>query len=775
MFGFNLQVEEGKLAGLNAVLVDEAAGKVAAKDGAQVALRHARDDGLETNLLQQQLRKSILENTVADSVVGPQIRLLELLVELSDGNRELVRQDRAGLASLLVLAPDGLKLEASVLADLGLDFADVVLVELGRLASLGVHAHVLLEALIVKRQRSQDLQGRGGDTTLVGRSVLVEDATRSLKAELSILSNEQVGTLNNVGDGGLAILDQAVNRDQINGLGTTTARHESVGHASVTEMVGVAEDSAVGDDLAGRERHVAVFAENAVTVLGNLADVVLADHGALLSQANELVTVETVRVSKDTGAIDNGGPGLVAEKNLVAAQIAIGATSLHLADLGGVKLELTVDSLDVLTHGQGSHTVFVVRDTTKLGGLSSEERLPPGSATDARVLGSPVDEVGSVLVRAHEQDLLLAVEVHDRILDPGSLGRQEEIQNGVDVLLKGLSGLVLLRRVEENDTLGTALRNILVLALLGAGKTVVLIEQVACVDAVGLLAARLDDTDTATGDVLEAEVETARLGADNEEHAVQRALVFSLREERGVETEAQGDLGGGEVVGLEDGVVEDAESSHDHLLVLVGDSLGDSVLELLVGQNGNLGGGGVAAILDTGAQMNVGKRGVQGADQLGVRLDDLQNVVGSEGLGTETALELGKQSSLTAVVDVKDLRQRDVLGAKTVEEVLNENPSRVGVDGLLEAELAVGKLGRESVLRQTVEQGDLLDNLSDRLLHRGEVAILGAGGAQVDGHDGDAVGELLNVLSRRSNTVVMVQIGEGREHATGSASAEGNN
>ncbi len=95
----------------------------------------------------------------------------------------------------------------------------------------------------------------------------------------------------------------------------------------------------------------------------------------------------------------------------------------------------------------------------------------------ASVLGGPVDELSSVLIRTHEENLVLAVQINDRVLDAGADRGQEQIEDTVDVLLEGDPRLVLVVSIQENDTLGTAFGDVLVLALLGVGQIVVLIEQ----------------------------------------------------------------------------------------------------------------------------------------------------------------------------------------------------------------------------------------------------------------------------------------------------------
>ncbi|KAI6776719.1 hypothetical protein HG530_000664 [Fusarium avenaceum] len=512
----------GKLAGAAAELVDESAGEVGTENASEVGVGNAGDQSVETNLLEQETGKGVLQNRSADLLIVPKIGVLELLIKVGDGNRELVGENRSGGTGLLMLAPDSLKLKTSVVLNLELHLLDVVV-----------------------------------------------DAASRLETELSLLGNEEVGSLNEVRDDTLAVLDEAIDRDKVNGGRTTTTRNEAVNAASIAKVEGVTEGSTVVDNLASGQSNVDIVAQDSVTFRRQLGDVVVNDHLAAVGEAQELLTVETLGISKDTGTIDNGGVLLVAELDLVAAQITI----------------RTTNALDILTDGQSGHAIGVVRNTTKLGRLASEERLPPRGATGASVLSSPVDQLSSVLIRTHEDDLFLAVKVDNGVLDARGLGRQEKIKDTIDVLLESLTGTVLLLRVQQNDTLGATLRDVLVLALLCASKTIVLVEETTGIDTVSLLVTRLDNSDTATGNILESEVEAAGLGADDEEHSVEGLGVLDVGEERGVKTEAQGNLGGGEVVGLEDGIVEHAEGSENHLIVLVVDVLGDLVLESIIGKD----------------------------------------------------------------------------------------------------------------------------------------------------------------------------------------------
>ena len=71
----------------------------------------------------------------------------------------------------------------------------------------------------------------------------------------------------------------------------------------------------------------------------------------------------------------------LAEQDLVGAEITVGATSLQLEHGGRVEVQLAVDTEDILAHRERGHAVRVVRNTTQLGALASEEGLPPGSTT----------------------------------------------------------------------------------------------------------------------------------------------------------------------------------------------------------------------------------------------------------------------------------------------------------------------------------------------------------------------------------------------------------
>ncbi len=156
-----------------------------------------------------------------------------------------------------------------------------------------------------------------------------------------------------------------------------------------------------------------------------------------------------------------------------------------------------------------------------------------------------------------------------------------------------------------------------------------------------------------------------------------------------------------------------------------------------------------------------------------MRGDDLEDVVGSEGLCAKTLLHPRQDLGVAVVLGVKGGNERDVLGAQAIQEVLDEHPHAVRVDGLLQAQLARGEHGVELGLGHAVQERHLLGDLVDRLLDRGVLGVEVGGGPQVDTHDGDAVGELLDVLAGAGNPVVVVEVAQGAEHSPGRPRAEG--
>ena len=138
-------------------------------------------------------------------LVVEEVRVLELLLELIELARELVRDDRARLRALQarVLAPDAAELVRRVLGDDPLDVAHVALVERGGLAVL--EDHVLCVLFGGEAESGEDLKRGAGDATLVCAGVLEEDDLALLEEETGLLREEQVRALDDVLEVGLAI------------------------------------------------------------------------------------------------------------------------------------------------------------------------------------------------------------------------------------------------------------------------------------------------------------------------------------------------------------------------------------------------------------------------------------------------------------------------------------------------------------------------------------------------------------------------------------------
>ncbi len=116
--------------------------------------------------------------------------------------------------------------------------------------------------------------------------------------------------------------------------------------------------------------------------------------------------------------------------------------------------------------------------------------------------------------------------------------------------------------------------------------------------------------------------------------------------------------------------VEDAERRHDHLVMLVGRRPRDQRLEFLIGHDlvhlqTKIAEGRdevilLAPRLDV---VGVGESEIERADQIRILMDDLEDVLGREGLGAQATLDLGQDLSMYAVAGIQDRRERCVLGA----------------------------------------------------------------------------------------------------------------
>lgn len=79
----------------------------------------------------------------------------------------------------------------------------------------------------------------------------------------------------------------------------------------------------------------------------------------------------------------------------------------------------------------------------------------------------------------------------------------------------------------------------------------------------------------------------------------------------------------------------------------------------------------------------------------------------------------------------------------------------------------------EGVIGENVKQGSFPNDLVDRVLDRRRTGV--GDRVEVHGDDGDTVGELLDILAGRIETVKVVQVGESREKLAGTANLVTNN
>ena len=202
-----------------------------------------------------------------------------------------------------------------------------------------------------------------------------------------------------------------------------------------------------------------------------------------------------------------------------------GPPVMTLVIVSSLSPSLASDADDVLVDGARRHAVEVVGDAAHRLRLARGEGLPELVAALPGPQGRPLHEVGRALVGAEEEDDVLAVVVED-----GGV-REHQVEQAVDVLLEGGHGLVLEAPAEEDRALRAAVGQVLVLALLGRGQAVVLVEDEVGVVEVVLVVGGADDADAAPGDVPEADVEAAELAADDVEEAERLERVIDPVEE----------------------------------------------------------------------------------------------------------------------------------------------------------------------------------------------------------------------------------------------------
>lgn len=223
--------------------------------------------------------------------------------------------------------------------------------------------------------------------------------------------------------------------------------------------------------------------------------------------------------------------------------------------------------------------------------------------------------------------------------------------------------------IEKDDTLTSTFWDILVLALLGVGKVVVLFEHVSCVVGPVLNASALDDTNTTTGNISESEMEASEFRTNNKEHSVERCLVLLLWKQLGsrLKPVAQRNLCWSVEVGLQYTLVEAEEVVHDLLLMVwcvlrTTGLLANESLELLgIHQLVNLqaleteGWNKLGLVLLVHNVVLVCKSKIQSMDKVWLIVDDLEDVFGSESLITQTLSKIVESSLTNWVVGVDEI------------------------------------------------------------------------------------------------------------------------
>ena len=190
---------------------------------ALVRHRQALEERVQPDLVHERLGDRALHDTAPARLVVEQIRVLELLLELVELARELVRDDRARLRALQarVLAPDAPKLVRRVLGDDPLDVPHVALVERRGLAVL--EDHVLLVLVRRETEAGEDLERGARDAALVRRGVLEEHDLALLEVETRLLGEEEVRALDDVLEVRLALgIEETSDVRDVNGFRSNT-------------------------------------------------------------------------------------------------------------------------------------------------------------------------------------------------------------------------------------------------------------------------------------------------------------------------------------------------------------------------------------------------------------------------------------------------------------------------------------------------------------------------------------------------------------------------
>mmetsp|Transcript_104046 Transcript_104046/g.333529 ORF Transcript_104046/g.333529 Transcript_104046/m.333529 type:complete len:672 (+) Transcript_104046:644-2659(+) len=441
-------------------------------------------------------------------------------------------------------------------------------------------------------QSGEDLQGGAADAALVRRGILEDMHARLLQHSTCAIGEEEVSAFADHPEFWPAVcVKERFDVAGGHGVRPPAARHEQVGTRVGCQMKVIPELRAGAPLGTIWEGHIGLLASHKEASPAHEGPAELLDGGSQERQPHQLFTLQAGGVEEHTRAIDDADRAVLGDQDLVRPEISVRATSLELCDTSLVLTELCQKFGDVSVDAGSGHAVDVVGHTTELHALSGGQCLPIRVAPDLADLGTQVHEIGRVLVRAEEEDLLATG--HVAAEDSWLLLRQHAVEQRVQVLrearfLHGGALLGVLRAIAwvgEDDALRPTLRDVLVLHLLGEGQVVALVEQSRDVVLVRGIIAREHKAHAATRDVAKADVEAQEIPARHQVDAV--GLVRIQRRRPALEhdgrVEAKGEGTGGlrlEKVRQQDALVESQEHFPDLAVLRIGAATLDGRLEL---------------------------------------------------------------------------------------------------------------------------------------------------------------------------------------------------
>ncbi len=413
-------------------------------------------------------------------------------------------------------------------------------------------AHEPGVALVLHGERGEHLERRGDHAALVRGAVLEHRDALLLQLQARLLRDEEVGAFHDPAERGTSLrVEQRPPVREVDRLRPAAAGHEEVRPAAGVEVEGIAEPGARGDHRAVAQSLVAIADAHGEPLRSEPGLVEGPGVEARAGEPRELGPVEPVGVPDHAAAIDHGDGAVTGDQDFVRAEVAVGPARLHLGDVLLAHAELAQDAEHVPVHALGGHPVFLVRNAAQRRLLARGEGLPVPVAPVARVQRGPAHQVRRALVGPEEEDLLGPADHGRRVR------RREQVEHCIDVALERVLRLRgRSARGGQYHALGPALGNVLVLAVLGEGEVVALLEQRVGIAGVVVAGGRPHDADAAPGDVREAHVEAVEVAADHEEQAERQDLRARLDQEPARQAEARGEARGQEHVRALDRVDE---------------------------------------------------------------------------------------------------------------------------------------------------------------------------------------------------------------------------